>query len=302
MTKRGSAWISLSTLLLLGGTISCTIDDDVVRDIGAIQLYFTDPGIVGQKITDDSDTDPLIQVSEWDIQTATLALDGNVLDLLFGEPCRFVDTARVAPIPDGACAGGIVIGTNTEALTATLTLEFTMKVRRAEPVALDPAADEDGDNVDNGTDLCPLIADPANSDVNSDGVGDICSVLDPLSGTFAVDNDSDGIPDTQDNCVDVPNPGQEDTTGVALTDGTHVPDGIGDVCTEQTIDVDGGATINTSIQIADFMQPGQAAFLSVDFDDQIVLDCDWSMGTCTLDPAMLQMCVRTSLLAALLGC
>lgn len=297
MTRRGSPWIFLSTLALLAGVTACTIDDDVVRDIGVIQIFFTDPGIVGQSVPA---TDPQIQVSEWEIQEATLELGGNLLDLRFGDPCRFIDTARVIPIPDGTCASGIIIDSNTDPVTATLNLTFTMKVRRAEPVTLNP--DHDGDMVDNATDLCPLIPDPGNLDDDSDGVGDVCAVFDPFTGAFATDNDSDGVADGADNCVWIQNPNQEDTMGVALSDGTHVIDGIGDLCVEQSIDVEAGTAIQTSIQINDFVQPRQTTFLTVDFNNASVLACNWSAGTCTLDTSALQMCVRTSLLAAVIGC
>ena len=51
----------------------------------------------------------------------------------------------------------------------------------------------------------------------------------------AQDSDSDGVPDSSDNCVFVPNPGQEDVGGLY----GPPPDGIGDVCQCGDLDSDG---------------------------------------------------------------
>jgi hypothetical protein len=71
-------------------------------------------------------------------------------------------------------------------------------------------ADDDGDGVPQVDDLCPGVADPANTDTDGDGIGDAC---DP-------DDDGDGIDDALDNCPLDPNADQADEDG----------DGIGDAC------------------------------------------------------------------------
>ncbi|MBI2985836.1 MAG: DUF642 domain-containing protein [Deltaproteobacteria bacterium] len=81
--------------------------------------------------------------------------------------------------------------------------------------------DSDGDgltDVEEGT----LGTDPNNPDTDGDGVNDgdeVAAGTDPTTPNV-IDSDGDGVPDDQDNCPAVPNPGQADTDG----------DGIGDAC------------------------------------------------------------------------
>ena len=69
--------------------------------------------------------------------------------------------------------------------------------------------DMDGDNVTNVNDNCPTVSNPDQIDTDGDGVGDACDT----------DGDGDGLT-TEDNCNGVYNVNQTDTDG----------DGIGDAC------------------------------------------------------------------------
>jgi hypothetical protein len=90
----------------------------------------------------------------------------------------------------------------------------------ADPCPTDGANDADGDGICEGDDLCPGVADPAQSDVDGDGVGDVCEP----------DTDGDGIVDDDDNCPLTSNASQLDGDA----------DGAGDAC-DTDDDADGVA-------------------------------------------------------------
>ncbi len=75
-------------------------------------------------------------------------------------------------------------------------------------IAFSPA-DTDLDGVIDSQDNCVLIPNPDQSDLDKNGVGDVCD-----------DYDKDGVINSKDNCPNIPNRDQIDTDG----------DGIGDAC------------------------------------------------------------------------
>ncbi len=80
--------------------------------------------------------------------------------------------------------------------------------------------DRDGDGVQDGADLCPLVADPAQADTDDDGIGDACDICPARRDPAQVDADGDGVGDACDACLFVGDTRQDDADG----------DGIGDAC------------------------------------------------------------------------
>jgi hypothetical protein len=70
--------------------------------------------------------------------------------------------------------------------------------------------DIDGDGVANANDNCPDKSNANQSDIDNDGIGDLCDD----------DRDGDGIPNATDNCPNAANADQADRDG----------DGLGDIC------------------------------------------------------------------------
>lgn len=71
-------------------------------------------------------------------------------------------------------------------------------------------SDDDNDNIPDATDNCPLVANADQADNDHDAIGDVCDS----------DDDNDGVPDATDNCALVANSDQADTDR----------DGVGDAC------------------------------------------------------------------------
>ena len=91
-----------------------------------------------------------------------------------------------------------------------------------------PQLDLDNDGVPNESDNCPNVANTDQSDIDNDGLGDVCDD----------DIDGDGIINANDNCPETPNPDQSDFNN----------NGIGDVC---DIECDNQTSADTPVPIAD---------------------------------------------------
>ncbi|MCP4685343.1 MAG: hypothetical protein GY867_07830 [bacterium] len=123
--------------------------------------------------------------------------------------------------------------------------------------------DPDGDDLEEFRDNCPETYNPAQSDVDSDLIGDACDECTDTDGdgyadpgfaasTCGLDNcpdsanadqadlDVDGVGDVCDNCPDRYNPGQEDSDSDDIgdvCDGCCIPPTVGDVDQSGMVDI-----------------------------------------------------------------
>mgnify|MGYP002406030215 CR=1 FL=1 len=165
---------------------------------------------------------------------------------------------------------------------------------------LDPSGDQDGDNVLNGQDNCPVKPNDAQGDGDGDGIGDACDncpskanpsqadqdadgVGDDCEATSleiynpAQDSDDDGTPDIRDRCPTIPNSSPLDSDG----------DGIGDDCdncpsipNEPQRDSDGDGVGDACQEVPTGPQCGEATTAFQDLKPSIQLVIDRSNSMC----------------------
>ncbi|GGI56031.1 hypothetical protein GCM10011444_03400 [Winogradskyella haliclonae] len=112
-----------------------------------------------------------------------------------------------------------------------------------------PLPDSDDDLVPDSLDNCPLTANTDQSDVDGDGLGDVCDD----------DIDNDGLLNDDDNCPSTANADQEDLDG----------NGIGDVCDVTcTIATYAGESL---VIDDDSALPSQQYVISVDIEEDLTI-------------------------------
>ena len=128
-------------------------------------------------------------------------------------------------------------------------------------------SDVDGDGIPDSSDNCLTLSNPAQTDTDGDGTGDVCDPT-PNGGSAPNDTDGDGILDTNDNCVSVSNPDQTDSDG----------DGWGDAC-------DTGGGVGTTDTDEDGVSDSEDNCPLVANSDQADADADGVGNSCDNCPA-----------------
>jgi hypothetical protein len=331
MSRRSPATRSLLLVVAFAlSWIGCTIDDPQVSSVAAVSLLTVDPVIVPQAVVlapAGTVTLNRVQTMQWTITRADLTVPGvpDVYDLLFtpemmSPDCQAIDSPSRLTVNFGTCLANLVVEATPEAagIQAELELEFTVQLKRVEPVILPYFEDEDMDGILNGNDNCILVPNNDQTDTANTGLGDVCRVIDFFNGV-QLDSDGDGIPDSADNCVHVANLDQANpaSPGEFSMLESSVSDGIGLACEndaqldlnptrfgEQIITLGSEMNPQSVTLNFDFILPNAQGFVVVDFNDELVFpDCEWDMGTCSgFDPSMIQVCIRTSVFDLLNGC
>ncbi|HXV76522.1 MAG TPA: thrombospondin type 3 repeat-containing protein [Candidatus Polarisedimenticolaceae bacterium] len=292
-------------VVLLVATLACTEPDETVTvDIGTTRPALADSDLATQVVEVGIGVEGTIQAIVWNSVEAfeVAGLVEGPTDLTFDEPCSFIDTAVVGALFVGKCGGGLIVESDSQPRPAVALETFSVNqitVHRVRPLSLDPGLDQDVDGVPNASDNCVLVNNPQQTDTGMKGFGDACQAFDPFFGLPLVDNDADGVPDFVDNCPATKNPDQaDDGTPVGVPpDEIFVRDGMGNACAadHQTavvqVDNDGW----TFPVLTDFIQPFRAnSWLTVDFNDQSALDCDWNAGTCTIVQKNVRFCFNVT--------
>ncbi|HPF40247.1 MAG TPA: thrombospondin type 3 repeat-containing protein [Phycisphaerae bacterium] len=147
----------------------------------------------------------------------------------------------------------------------------------------DPLGDDDGDGAPNGTDNCPLMANPNQEDADTDEVGDACDNCPGASNPLQEDADADGVGDSCDLC-----PGFDD----ALDDDADGAPNACDICPggNDQLDSDGDMSpddcdncpddANAAQDDADNDTVGDACDACPGFDDRLDDDGDGVPNAC----------------------
>jgi hypothetical protein len=220
------------------------------------QLTVNAPGVLGNDT--DADSDPLTAVLQTDVSNGSLSLSSNgsfiyLPNTGFSGADSFTyvandgtDNSNVATVTINVAGPG---NTPPVANDDSYQTSFNATLNVAAPGVLGNDTDANGDNltavlqsnVSNGTlnfstngafsyqpntgfsgaDSFTYVANDGIADSNVATV--TITVLPPVGG----DTDGDGIPDSQDNCIDIPNPDQRDTNG----------DGYGNLCDADIVPV-----------------------------------------------------------------
>lgn len=114
------------------------------------------------------------------------------------------DSPAIDAGDDAVCAADPVNGLDQRGVTRPQGAHCDIGAFELQP------PDVDGDGIPDESDNCPTVANPDQSDLDDDHIGDVCDA----------DMDGDGVANENDNCPTVSNPDQRDSNG----------NNIGDAC------------------------------------------------------------------------
>jgi hypothetical protein len=183
---------------------------DGVDNDGDGKTDLTDAGCTDADDNDETNPPPPPPVATFTVSPANPVVgQDTVLDWTGdcpANPCTFVWENEYADGPDG---GNDVLWGTTDPRHVTFQAAETKYIHLAvtdslgrvadarqtvDVAAAPPPPDADGDGVPDSSDNCPNVANAAQADVDSDGVGDACDSQDNR------DSDGDGVQNWEDQC------------------------------------------------------------------------------------------------------
>ncbi len=268
----------LGIVVLAAGVVACSTSKDLFKSTSSVRVQIQDGGLSYASLTSATP-----QIMQWTVDSARVDLASGSsttakigsFDAIGNSPCRYTDNIQIITDLSTQCGGTALAVAVDQRVTATVHMSIShLEVRRAWHPDLPASGDYDGDGVPNGSDNCPLIANPDQKDSDSDGAGDACSIVDPLTNipTYQ-DNDGDGVQDLFDNCVAKANPLQTDSDS----------DGIGDDCEQTAAVILPGGHLELSFSLTFPTGSGRLDTLLADFNNTKTLTCEPSFTTCILD-------------------
>lgn len=273
--------VVLTASAVCGG--ACTTIKDPVALVTTLRMQVRNSDLGIQ-----STPEPALQVTSWQIDEMTLALEGppgtpETFSLLPLGSCQLIDNALARSDFARQCGGetGVVLGFSSPTRAVLRMTVSRMEGRRAERPSLPLLGDYDGDGIANFSDSCKLVPNADQNPVGTDYTA--CALLDSTTqAPVAPDQDLDKVQDLLDDCLWIPNP--------AGTDGLQTDanrNGIGDVC-ERAVPILMPAS---PLRVAcAFEVPGGAnTAITVDFGGgssgrESAVECDASLSSCVLRP------------------
>jgi Thrombospondin type 3 repeat len=286
---------TLTVLATIAVSVSCQTAEDPLPPQASLNFDITDSAIGSQRAVL-----PSPQVVSWRVEELSASnitgFDGTY-SFLFSGPCSY-QLSVLAPVTfQAACrTSGLTLAPGGDVRTASLRITLSrLELRAAARPDLSSSADPDGDGIPNGSDNCPIVANPSQDNVNGDQetlkVGDECSDFDKNGERTIPDQDLDGVTDSSDNCLWYPNP---------LAPGETTPtdrdrDGIGDACERIAPVVLPSGRLTISCDNVTFKaEPSKIAFFRIDFGRPGVLTCDAGFTGCTIDPSAVRVALSGS--------